>query len=102
MSKWVFAELRVYIEYKAALAVAKMILVAPRNTSKTCPSCNHVSGKNRIRRDVFLCYERVYFEHADIVTGAAPQRTGMSASDIAAPVRSRRPDLRNNVAWSSV
>src|SRR6266545_3979180 len=55
MSKWAFAELRGYIEYKAALAGVKVIPVDPRDTSKRCPECNHVSKKNRIRRDVFLC-----------------------------------------------
>src|SRR6516225_4662677 len=67
MSKWAFAELREYIEYKAALAGVKAQPVDPRDTSKRCPECDHVSGKNRIRRDVFLCDECGYFDHADIV-----------------------------------
>src|SRR5262245_50115772 len=75
MSKWAFAELRDYIEYKAALAGVEVKPVAPRNTSKRCPSCNHVSEKNRIRRDVFLCDECGYFDHADIV-GAKNIRSG--------------------------
>ena len=57
MNKWAFAELRGYIEYKAALAGVKVQPVDPRNTSRRCPECNHVSGKNRIRREVFLCDE---------------------------------------------
>jgi putative transposase len=75
MSKWAFAELRGYIEYKAALLGVKVTAVDPRNTSKRCPSCNHVSRKNRIKRDVFLCDECGYFEHADIV-GAKNIRSG--------------------------
>jgi putative transposase len=75
MSKWAFAELRGYIEYKAALVGVKVIPVDPRDTSKRCPSCKHVSGKNRIRRDVFLCDECGYFDHADIV-GAKNIRSG--------------------------
>ncbi len=75
MSKWAFAELRDYIEYKAALLGVEVIAVDPRNTSKTCPACNHVSGKNRIKRDVFLCDECGYFDHADIV-GAKNIRSG--------------------------
>jgi putative transposase len=75
MSKWAFAELRGYIEYKAALRGVKVTAVDPRNTSKRCPSCNHVSRKNRIKRDVFLCDECGYFEHADIV-GAKNIRSG--------------------------
>lgn len=78
MSKWAFAELRGYIEYKAALAGVKVIPVNSRDASKRCPACNHVSGKNRIRRDVFLCDECRYFEHAEIV-GAKNIRSGASA-----------------------
>ncbi|HZF39021.1 MAG TPA: transposase [Blastocatellia bacterium] len=75
MSKWAFAELRGYIEYKAALCGVKVQPVNPRDTSKRCPECNHVSKKNRIRRDVFLCDECGYFDHADIV-GAKNIRSG--------------------------
>jgi IS605 OrfB family transposase len=75
MSKWAFAELRDYIEYKAALVGVEVIAVDPRNTSKTCPACNHVNRKNRIKRDVFLCDECGYFDHADIV-GARNIRSG--------------------------
>jgi putative transposase len=75
MSKWAFAELRGYIKYKATLAGVKVIPVDPRDTSKRCPACDHVSGKNRIRRDVFLCDECGYFDHADIV-GAKNIRSG--------------------------
>jgi hypothetical protein len=67
MSKWAFAELRVYIEYKAALAGVKVQPVDPRDTSKRCPKCNHVSKKNRIRRDVFLCDECGYFVRHEVV-----------------------------------
>jgi putative transposase len=75
MSKWAFAELRGYIQYKAALVGVKVQAVDPRNTSRRCPECNHVSEKNRIRRDVFLCDECGYFNHADIV-GAKNIRSG--------------------------
>jgi putative transposase len=75
MSKWAFAELRGYIEYKAALAGVKVQPVDPCDTSKRCPECKHVSEKNRIRRGVFLCDECGYFDHADIV-GAKNIRSG--------------------------
>ena len=75
MSKWAFAELRGYIKYKAELAGVKVQSVDPRDTSRRCPACGHVSRKNRIRRDVFLCDECGYFDHADIV-GAKNIRSG--------------------------
>ena len=67
MSKWAFAESRGHLEYKAALAGVKAQPVNPRDTSKRCPECDHLSKKNRIRRDEFLCDECGYFDHADIV-----------------------------------
>ena len=75
MSKWAFAELRGYIEYKATLSGVKAQPVDPSDTSRRCPECNHVSKKNRIRRDMFLCDECGYFDHAGIV-GAKNIRSG--------------------------
>jgi IS605 OrfB family transposase len=90
MSKWAFAELRGHIEYKAALARVKVQPVDPRNTSRRCPECDHVSAKNRIRRDVFLCDECGYFDHADIV-GAKNIRSGalVIAREVSAAAGSR-------------
>jgi IS605 OrfB family transposase len=90
MSKWAFAELRDYIEYKATLSGVKVQPVDPRDTSRRCPECNHVSKKNRIRRDVFLCDECGYFDHADIV-GAKNIRSGalVIAREVSAAAASR-------------
>ena len=89
MSKWAFAELRGYIEYKAALAGVKVQSVNPHNTSRRCPVCNHVSKKNRIRPDVFLCDECRHFDHADIV-GAKNIRSGalVIAREVSAAAKS--------------
>ena len=75
MKKWALAELRGYIEYKAALAGVKVQPVYLNNTSRRCPECNHVSEKNRIRRDVFLCDECGYFDHV-VIVGASYIRSG--------------------------
>jgi transposase len=75
MSKLAFAELRGYIEYKAALAGVDVRPVSPRDISKRCPECDQVSRKNRIRQDVFVCDECAYFNHADVV-GAKNIRSG--------------------------
>jgi putative transposase len=32
-----------------------VVLVDPRNTSRECPECGHISKRNRPRRDVFCC-----------------------------------------------
>ncbi len=67
MSKWSFAELRGFIEYKAKLAGVPVIAVDPRNTSRTCPKCGHIDKGNRFARGLFLCRSCGHFDHADIV-----------------------------------
>ena len=52
---WSFAQLRTFVEYKAAAKGVPVVLVDPRNTSRTCPSCGTVDQKNRPTRDVFRC-----------------------------------------------
>jgi putative transposase len=67
MSKWSFAELRGFIEYKAKLAGVPVVAVDPRNTSRTCPECGHIDKGNRSTRDLFLCRSCGHFDHADVV-----------------------------------
>lgn len=52
---WSFAQLRTFVEYKAAAKGVPVVLVDPRNTSRTCPSCGTVDKKNRPTRDEFRC-----------------------------------------------
>jgi putative transposase len=55
LHSWSFAQLRSFVEYKAALAGVLVRAVDPRNTSRTCPACGHVAKANRISQDRFLC-----------------------------------------------
>jgi putative transposase len=66
-SKWSFAELRGFIEYKAKLAGVPVVVIDPCNTSRRCPECGHLDKGNRLERGIFLCRECGHFEHADIV-----------------------------------
>ncbi len=52
---WAFHQLRSFIEYKARIAGVPVVLVHPRNTSRTCPNCGHCDKKNRPTRDHFHC-----------------------------------------------
>jgi putative transposase len=52
---WAFFQLRTYIAYKAAWAGIPVILVAPRNTSRTCPRCGYCSKDNRKTQAMFAC-----------------------------------------------
>src|SRR5205085_10740541 len=41
LSSWAFRQLRAFIEYKAQQAGIPVLLVDPRDTSRTCPACGH-------------------------------------------------------------
>ena len=56
-ANWAFAQLQSFIVYKARQAGVPFVLVDPRNTSRTCPSCGHVARENRPAQDRFLCVQ---------------------------------------------
>lgn len=63
---WTAGKLRDFIQYKAEEAEIKTKLVNPKNTSRECPDCGHVSNKNREGID-FQCNKCNYKNHADFV-----------------------------------
>jgi IS605 OrfB family transposase len=52
---WAFAQLRSFVDYKAALQGVPLVCVDPRNTSRTCPDCGCIDKRNRPTRDRFAC-----------------------------------------------
>ncbi len=64
--KWAFDELGRFIDYKAKKSGIPVFRVDPRNTSKGCSQCNHVSKSNRKTQAVFLCQKCGFQIHADI------------------------------------
>jgi IS605 OrfB family transposase len=54
-SSWAFRQLRTFIAYKARLAGIPVVLVDPRNTSRTCSVCGHCEKTNRLSQDRFCC-----------------------------------------------
>ena len=66
-SSWSFYQLRQFIEYKSAIAGVPVMLVDPRNTSRTCPICGNIDKKNRPTRDNFRCTACGYTAPADNV-----------------------------------
>ena len=54
-ANWGFAQLRSFIQYKARLSGVPVVLVDPRNTSRTCPTCGLVDKANRVSQAQFLC-----------------------------------------------
>jgi IS605 OrfB family transposase len=71
---WSFNQLRSFLEYKAALAGVPVVLVDPRNTSRTCPECGHCEKANRKSQAEFECRHCGYSANADFV-GARNIRT---------------------------
>jgi len=64
--KWSFDELGKFISYKAQLAGIPVIFVNPRNTSKTCSECGHISRSNRKSQSEFVCKCCDFSCHADL------------------------------------
>ena len=60
LHSWSFAQFRQFINYKAVLYGVPVYLVDPRNTSRTCPICGHISKKNRPSQAAFSCVQCGY------------------------------------------
>jgi len=65
-SKWAFAELRNFIQYKSQLHGIPVCVVDPRNTSRECSVCGYIDKNNRKTQSEFLCLKCGYTENADI------------------------------------
>jgi IS605 OrfB family transposase len=55
LHSWAFYQLRQFVSYKAIRAGVRLVLVDPRNTSRTCPACGYCSKDNRKSQSKFLC-----------------------------------------------
>jgi putative transposase len=55
------------LAHKAETAGRLLIPVNPRNTSRTCPDCGHVSADNRVTQAEFACVACGYTANADVV-----------------------------------
>jgi putative transposase len=60
-------EFRRQLEYKQVWAGGQVLAVNPRNTSRTCPCCQHIAKENRLTQSKFECVECGYAENADLV-----------------------------------
>ncbi len=65
-SKWAFAQLRTFIQYKAKIAGVPVVLVDPAYTSQQCSVCGYTDKKNRKTRNSFSCMSCNHAEPADI------------------------------------
>ena len=67
-SKWAFAELQRYLDYKAILSGSLAVKVPAQLTSQCCPQCGHVSQQNRPNKGLmFRCVACDHTLHSDLV-----------------------------------
>jgi IS605 OrfB family transposase len=62
---WAFGQLCFFLAYKATLAGLPVLLVDPRNTSRTCSGCQHCESANRRSQSEFVCQACGYAANAD-------------------------------------
>jgi IS605 OrfB family transposase len=67
LSGWSFAQLGMFIGYKAARAGVPVVHVDPRYTSQTCPECGHRERSNRKSQSEVRCKACGHEQHADVV-----------------------------------
>jgi len=60
-------EFRRQLEYKLDWLGGQLITVPVKNTSRICPSCNHIDKDNRKTQANFVCTECGYTNNADHV-----------------------------------
>jgi IS605 OrfB family transposase len=65
LNNWAFADLREKISYKAKLSGVTVIAVNPKNTSRECSACGHISKSNRKTQSNFLCQQCGHSANAD-------------------------------------
>lgn len=74
---WAFYQLRQMIEYKAAQAGHSVVVVDPRYTSQTCPTCGLVRKANRRKKThEYHCSNCGYRSNDDRVAAMNIQRLG--------------------------
>jgi putative transposase len=79
---WSFFDLRQKITYKAEGAGIPLILVDPRNTSRTCPQCGYVDRANRKSQSLFSCGSCGYSGHADHIAAVNISRVAVNQPDV--------------------
>lgn len=67
LHSWAFAQLRAFVEYKAALAGVPVVVVDPRNTSQACPVCGCIDKRNRPSQAAFSCTSCGFSGPADVI-----------------------------------
>lgn len=65
MGGWAFHQLRSFIEYKSKILGVTVVMIDPRNTSRECYACGHISKSNRLNQKDFRCVGCGHTANAD-------------------------------------
>jgi putative transposase len=63
---WAFGQLRSFVEYKARREGIPVVLLDPRNSSRTCNACGFCARENRQNQCLFLCHACGHSTNADL------------------------------------
>jgi putative transposase len=79
MGNWSFDQLKQFVAYKCEAAGIPLILIDPRNTSRTCSVCGHCDKANRKSQAKFECLKCGFQANADKNAAANISRKGLEA-----------------------
>jgi IS605 OrfB family transposase len=82
LHSWSFAQLREFIAYKAAMHGVQVVLVDPRNSSRTCPVCGCVDKRNRLTQACFSCVSCGFSGLADSIAAAVLRQRGRAVVNL--------------------
>jgi putative transposase len=84
-----WGEFRRQLDYKSAWRGGHLVAVNPKNTSRTCPCCGHISEENRKTQAEFVCVACEFKENADVVGAINILRAGHArlACEVSGAVR---------------
>lgn len=80
---WGFSQLRQFVTYKARLAGVPLVVVDPRNTSRTCSECGHCEKANRKSQSEFACKHCGLSINADLNAAKNISAIGLTAHNAA-------------------
>jgi IS605 OrfB family transposase len=103
LSSWSFNQLRSFVAYKAEREGLPMVLVDPRNTSRTCPECGTTNKRNRTSQRLFSCVSCGFAGLADHIAAENIRRAAVNQPIVAridAEAATLKAELRRSAATS--
>jgi IS605 OrfB family transposase len=87
-NNWAFYQLRIFVQYKAAIAGVSLLFVPPAYTSQTCSRCHHIhptKGKSYRNEKKFKCGHCGFEHDADVNAAKNIAALGLSVSQPESP-----------------